>query len=62
MQLLASAPQVAEAFFWARRLCIYPQRPLYDSSTRSLTSACKFALRRVFRICTPGVSIFCCLL
>eukprot|EP01049_Picozoa_sp_SAG25_P021665 SAG25_NODE_8175_length_435_cov_0.904762_2_plen_28_part_01 len=28
MQLLAPAPQVAEAFFWARRLCIYPQRPL----------------------------------
>ena len=42
---------VAEVFWFARRLCIYPVSPLFDVTTKRLTEGCGFALRRVFRMC-----------
>ena len=42
---------VADVFWFARRLQIYPVSPLYDIAKKELTEACNYALRRVFRMC-----------
>lgn len=42
---------VAEVFWFARRLHIYPVSPLYDVAKKELTEGCNYALRRVFRMC-----------
>lgn len=41
---------VAEVFWFARRLHIYPVSPLYDVAKKELTEGCNYALRRVFRM------------
>eukprot|EP01044_Picomonas_judraskeda_P006929 COSAG03_NODE_717_length_6119_cov_44.906645_2_plen_736_part_00 len=42
---------VAEVFWFARRLHIYPVSPLYDIAKKELTEGCNYALRRIFRMC-----------
>ena len=42
---------MAEVFWFARRLRIYPVSPLFDVAKKELTEGCNYALRRVFRMC-----------
>jgi GTPase SAR1 family protein len=42
--------RVADIFWHARRMCLYPNGPL-QKRHKELTVGCKFALRHVFRMC-----------
>ena len=46
-----SLKNIAELFFYAQKAVLHPTSPLYSADERDLTSNCKRALSRIFKIC-----------
>lgn len=42
---------ISEVFYYAQKAVLHPTAPLYNSEQRHLTSRCKEALTRIFKIC-----------
>ena len=46
-----SLKNIAELFFYAQKAVLHPTSPLYSADERDLTTNCKRALTRIFKIC-----------
>ncbi|XP_014229588.1 mitochondrial Rho GTPase isoform X1 [Trichogramma pretiosum] len=42
---------ISEMFYYAQKAVLHPTTPLYNYETQELTSECKSALHRIFKIC-----------
>jgi Ras family protein T1 len=47
-----SLKNIAELFFYAQKAVLHPTSPLYSADERDLTTNCKKALSRIFKVST----------
>jgi len=41
---------ISEMFYYAQKAVLHPTAPLFDASTKELTSVCKAAIERIFTV------------